>query len=128
TTLTTLLDSVLGTTRGLVLTRGVGGWAALAPGVSGQFLKTTGTGSDVVWDSPAGAGTVTSISAGTGISTGGSPITGTGTVALAAIATASLLANISGSSAAPVPLTASAFFDGVFGATQGSVLYRSATA
>ena len=128
TTLTTLLDSVLGTTRGQILARGVGGWAALAPGISGHFLKTTGTGSDVVWDSPAGAGTVTSISAGSGISTGGSPITGTGTVSLATIATASLLANITGSTAVPVALTASVFFDSVFGATQGSVLYRSATA
>jgi hypothetical protein len=128
TTLTALFDSVLGATRGQIIARGVGGWAALAPGVSGQFLKTTGSGSDVVWDSPTGSGTVTSITAGTGISTGGSPITGAGTVALAAIATASLLANISGSSAAPVPATASVFFDSVFGSTQGSVLYRSATA
>jgi len=127
TTLTAYLDSVLGTARGTVLTRTVGGWLTLAPGLVGQYLKTLGAGADLVWDSPAGSGTVTSITAGTGISTGGSPITGTGTVALAAIATASLLANTSGSSAAPVPATATLFFDSVFGSTQGAVLYRNAT-
>ena len=39
-----------------------------------------------------------------------------------------MLANISGGSAAPVPATVSRLFDSVFGATQGAVLYRSASA
>lgn len=127
TTLAALLDSALGSSRGLILARGAAGWAALSPGTAGQFLKTQGSGADVVWDSPSGSGTVLSVAAGTGLTTGGSPITSTGTMALAAIATASLLANVSGSSAAPVPLTASLFFDSVFSSTQGAVLYRSAT-
>ena len=128
TTLTLFLDAVLGNARGTVLTRGVGGWAALAPGVAGQYLKTQGAGADAAWDSPAGAGTVTSISAGTGITTGGAPITGAGTVGLAAVADLSVLANTSGSSAAPVPTTVSLLFDRALGTTQGAVLYRSASA
>jgi hypothetical protein len=127
TTLTLFLDGVLGNTRGSVLVRAGSGWVALAPGTAGYFLQTQGSSADPLWASPAGAGTVTSISAGTGISTGGAPITGAGTVSLAAIATSSVLANISGGSAAPVPATVTALFDAVFGATQGAVLYRNAS-
>jgi hypothetical protein len=127
TTLTVFLDSVLGNTRGSVLVRSGSGWVALAPGTSGYFLQTQGSTADPLWASPAGAGTVTSISAGTGISTGGAPITAAGTVSLAAIANNSVLANISGSSAAPIPATVTLLFDIVFGAAQGAVLYRNAT-
>jgi hypothetical protein len=125
--LTVFLDHVLTNVRGTLLIRGGAGWVALAPGTVGYFLQTQGSTADPVWASPAGAGTVTSISAGTGISTGGAPITGAGTVSLAAIATSSVLANISGSSSAPVPATVSVLFDSVFGASQGAVLYRNAT-
>lgn len=128
TTLTAFLDVALTTTRGTIITRTGGGWAALAPGTAGQFLKTQGAGADTVWDAPAGAGTVTSISAGTGISTGGSPITGAGTVALAAITNLNVLANISGGSAAPAPATVSQLLDSAIATTQGAVIYRSATA
>jgi len=126
-TLTAILDHVASSTRGSILTRAGSGWVALAPGTSGYYLQTQGATADPIWSSPSGSGTVTSISAGTGISTGGAPITGAGTVSLAAIATASVLANISGSSAAPVPATVSGLFDSVFGSTQGAVLYRNAT-
>lgn len=128
TTLTLFLDSVLGAARGTILTRGVGGWAALAPGTSGQYLKTLGTGADAAWDSPIGAGTVTSVAAGAGITTGGAPITGTGSVSLAAIATNTVLANTSVSTAAPIATTATLLLDRAFGTTQGAVLYRSASA
>lgn len=128
TTLTLFLDHVFSAARGTVLTRAISGWVALSPGTTGQFLKTQGVGADLMWDSPVGSGTVTSISAGTGISTGGSPITGTGTVALAAIANLNVLANTSGSSAAPVATTVTLLFDRAFGTTQGAVLYRSASA
>jgi hypothetical protein len=126
-TITQFLDHVLTNARGTLLTRTSTGWVGIAPGSSGQYLKTQGTGSDVIWDNPAGAGTVTSITAGTGISTGGSPITATGTVALAAVADSTVLGNASGASAAPVPTTLGVLFDHVFSATQGSILYRSGT-
>jgi hypothetical protein len=127
TTLTQLLDHVASSTRGSVLVRAGSGWVALAPGTSGYYLQTQGATADPIWSAPSGSGTVTSISAGTGISTGGAPITGAGTVSLAAIATASVLANISGSSAAPVPSTVSVLFDSVFGSAQGAIVYRNAT-
>jgi hypothetical protein len=128
TTLTAVLDHVLGTSRGTILTRTIGGWVALAPGTTGQYLKTLGTGADLAWDSPVGAGTVTSVAAGTGLTTGGSPITATGTISLASIASLNVLANTSGSSAAPVPTTTTLLLDSAFGTTQGSVLYRGASA
>jgi hypothetical protein len=126
-TLSAFLDHVASSTRGSILTRAGSGWVALAPGTSGYYLQTQGSTADAVWSGPSGSGTVTAISAGTGISTGGAPITGAGTVSLAAIGNASVLANISGSSAAPVPATVSVLFDSVFGSTQGAVLYRNAT-
>jgi len=127
TTLTALIDNALGNTRGAVLYRGASGWVLLAPGTSGKYLQTSGPGADPIWNSPAGAGTVTDIAAGTGISTGGSDITSTGTISLAAIADGDVLANTSGSSAAPVPTTLSALIDHIFSAAQGDILYRGAS-
>jgi hypothetical protein len=125
TTLSALIDYALSSLRGAILYRGASGWTALAPSTSGKFLKTQGSGADPVWDSPAGSGTVTSITAGTGLS--GGTITTTGTIALAAIADADLLANTSGGSAAPVPTTLSALIDYALGSTRGDVLYRGAS-
>jgi hypothetical protein len=126
--LSAILDHILTNARGTILARGVSGWVGLAPGTSGYYLKTQGAGADVTWDAPVGSGTITSISAGTGISTGGSPITATGTVSLAAIADLSVLANTSGSSAAPVATTTTLLLDRAFGTTQGAVLYRGTSA
>ena len=39
----------ISSTRGTILYRGASAWVALAPGVSGQFLKTQGAGADPVW-------------------------------------------------------------------------------
>lgn len=50
-----LLD-LIGNTQGDVLYRGASSWAALAPGTSGQFLKTQGAGANPVWDTPSGGG------------------------------------------------------------------------
>jgi hypothetical protein len=125
-TITALLDFVLGNTVGGVIVRGVTGWTLLAPGTSGYFLKTRGSGNAPIWDSPAGAGTVTSVATGTGLT--GGPITGSGTVALAAVANLSILANISGGSAAPTPQTMTAILDAVFGTTRGGLLFRGASA
>jgi hypothetical protein len=52
------LDS-LSSTRGTILYRGASGWAALAPGTSGNFLQTGGVGADPSWATPAGSGNVT---------------------------------------------------------------------
>lgn len=80
--LSSWLDNQFGSTPGNVLYRGATGWAALAPGNSGQVLQTLGTASPyVAWANVTGTGTVTSITAGTGL-TGGT-ITGSGTIALA---------------------------------------------
>jgi len=128
TTLTQFLDVAAANTRGSVMVRTGAAWTALAPGTAGQFLQTNGSGADATWGSPAGSGTVLSISAGTGISTGGSPIVSTGSVSLAAIADARLLANVSGASAAPGAVSLPAMLDYTIGSTQGQILYRSATA
>lgn len=42
--------------RGSILFRGAAGWEALAPGLSGQFLKTMGAGADPVWAAGGGGG------------------------------------------------------------------------
>jgi hypothetical protein len=127
-TLSAVIDNVFGALRGSLLYRGVSGWAALSPGVSGKYLKTQGAGADPLWDSPAGAGTVTDIAAGTGISTGGADITSTGTISLATVSDGGILANISGSTAAPTASTMTLILDHVFGNAQGDILYRSGSA
>jgi hypothetical protein len=126
-TLTQFLDHALSSARGTVLTRNVTGWVALSPGPSGQYLQSAGAGADLLWGSPLGAGTVTSVAAGTGLTTGAGPITGAGTISFAQVANLTLLANISGATAAPVPSTLSLIFDAILSSTQGAVLYRGAS-
>ncbi len=46
TALSTLIDDAIGSTRGAILERGSGGWAALAPGTSGNVLTSNGSGAD----------------------------------------------------------------------------------
>lgn len=48
--LSALLDAVAGSTRGSLLTR-KSSWQALAPGTSGYYLKSNGSGSDLSWAS-----------------------------------------------------------------------------
>jgi hypothetical protein len=126
-TLTQFLDHALSNARGTVLTRNVTGWTALLPGTSGLYLKSAGSGADLLWDSPLGAGTVTSVAAGTGLTTGGGPITAAGTISFAQTANGTLLANISGATAAPTPSTLSLILDTLLSSTQGAVLYRGAS-
>jgi hypothetical protein len=123
-TLSLILDGIIGNARGTILARNISGWVGLAPGTNGYYLKTQGTGADVMWDSPVGSGTLTSISAGAGISTGGAPITSSGTVSLATIAADTILANNTPSTAVPTSVSLSMVMDRVFGAVQGSVLFR----
>ena len=124
--LSALFDAVVSNVRGTVFTRTIAGWAGLAPGTAGYFLKTNGSGADASWDAPAGAGTVTSVATGAGLT--GGPITGAGTISLASVADKNLLANISGASAAPAAVTVSQLLDSALSAAQGAVIYRSATA
>jgi hypothetical protein len=126
-TLTQFLDHAIGLNRGTVLTRNVTGWIALPPGTPGLYLKSAGAGADLLWDSPLGAGTVTSVAAGTGLTTGGGPITAAGTISFEQVSNGTLLANISGAAAAPVPSTLSLIFDAILSSTQGAVLYRGAS-
>lgn len=123
-TLSQFLDHAVSSARASIMFRSSGTWVALAPGSSGQYLKSQGSAADLVWDNPAGSGSVTSITAGTGLTTGGSPITGAGTISLALVANGTLLANTSGSSNYPVPTGLSVFIDAVFGSTRGSLLFR----
>lgn len=66
------------------------------------------------------------INAGTGL-TGGGTIATSRTLSLAPIASNYILANATGSSAAPSGTTLSAILDGSFSSTQGAILYRSAS-
>jgi len=126
-TLTALLDALVGNVRGSVAYRGGTVWTALPPDSAGKYLKTQGPGVDPTWDSPTGAGTVTSVGTGTGLT--GGPVTSAGTIALAQIADAAFLGNISGASAAPLPVTLTQFLDHIFASSaQGSVIYRGASA
>lgn len=52
--LSTILDGI-SATRGTILYRGAGGWAALAPGTATQVLTTAGPGADPAW-APGGGG------------------------------------------------------------------------
>lgn len=70
-----------------------------------------------------GTGTVTSVGSGTGLT--GGPITTSGSLSLAPISTLTLLANITGGSAAPAPNSMSAILDAAFGASQGNILFRA---
>lgn len=95
---------------------------AITSGHVAIFADTSGTVSD------GGAqtfGTVTSVGSGAGLT--GGPITTTGTLALAAIADHTLLANISGGALAPSSTTLTALIDNAIGNTQGDILYRNAT-
>ena len=67
-----------------------------------------------------------SIIAGTGLA-GGGTLSISRTLNLASIANNTLLANVSGVSAAPTPNSLSSVMDAAFTSTQGSILYRGAS-
>jgi len=123
TSLTALIDSALGNTQGSVLYRGAAGWSVLGPGTSGQVLQTQGAGANPQWAAAGGSGTVTSVATGTGLT--GGPISTTGTVSLASIANNTILANTSGSLAAPVATSQTTLLDTI-GSTSGMMMYRGA--
>lgn len=76
TTLTALIDNVLGATQGDILYRSGTVWTVLAPGTAGNVLQTGGAGANPSWGTSSSG--VTSITFGAGLS--GSTITTTGTV------------------------------------------------
>ena len=82
TTLTSLLDSSIGSTQGQLLYRSGSAWTVLNPGTSGQLLQTGGAGANPSWATVTGAGTVTSITLGTGLSGTSNPITVSGTISI----------------------------------------------
>lgn len=55
-TLSQALDLIGSAAQGDILYRGSSGWARLAAGTNGHFLKTLGAGSDPAWASAAGGG------------------------------------------------------------------------
>jgi len=127
TTLTALIDNAIGSTQGQILYRNATSWTVLNPGTAGQFLQTGGAAANPSWASESGTGTVTSLTEGTGIDLTPNTITTTGSIALAAIADHTVLANISGGSAAPSSTTLTALIDNAIGSVQGDILYRNAT-
>lgn len=125
-TLTAIIDaSVTSPAQGDILYRNATGWVVLAPDTLGKVLTTAGAGANPSWTAVAGTGTVTQINAGTGITLTPSPITTTGSVALANIATGNVLAYTGGGSGTPVATTPTTILD-VIGSTQGNILYRAA--
>lgn len=120
-----LLDSVFGGTQGGVLYRGGSLWTLLIPGANGQVLTSQGASANPQWTSIAGSGSVTNVGTNAGLT--GGPITSTGTIGLATVANNSLLANVSGGTAAPSATTLSSLLDSVLGNTQGAIIYRGGT-
>lgn len=100
-TLSAILDHVLGNAQGDIIFRGASGWVVLTPGTNGQVLTTGGAAANPSWTTAS---------------------------TLPSIADGDLLANTSGSSASPVATTLTHLIDYVFGSTQGSILYRDASA
>jgi hypothetical protein len=56
TTLSSAIDTEFSSTQGSILYRSAAGWVALAPGTSGDFLKTQGAAANPIWASVPGGG------------------------------------------------------------------------
>lgn len=52
--LSALLDSIIGSARGTIITRGASLWSSLAPGAAGTFLQSQGSGADLIYSSASG--------------------------------------------------------------------------
>jgi len=52
--LSSLLDTVLGSTQGSVIYRGTSSWTVLTPGISGHVLTTQGGGANPIWNVASG--------------------------------------------------------------------------
>ena len=80
TTLTSLLDSAIGSAQGSILFRGVSQWQPFLPGTVGQVLASGGPSANPAWLTLTGTGTVQQVNTGTGLT--GGPITLTGTISI----------------------------------------------
>lgn len=93
-------------------------------GTTGQVLTSAGgIGAPMTWTTPSGSG-VTSITAGAGLA--GGVITTTGTISLATQTDNTILANISGGVAVPLPHTITEILN-LLATTKGMFPYLSAT-
>ena len=116
-----LLDSIT-TTNGAMIIRIAGEWVSLLPGADGYVLTIDpGTHLPVWAVGGGGGGAVDDVTGTDGIDV--SPTTGHVSVALASVADGTLLANITGSAAPPVPVTVSDLLD-TLGSTDGEILLR----
>ena len=155
TTLTAAIDAAFGNAQGDILYRGASGWTVLAPGSSGQLLKTNGAGANPSWIAGGGSGTVTSVATDSTLT--GGPITASGTLSRAALtgdvtasggsnttvlatvnaspgtygsttSIPSVTVNAKGLTTAASSTTLTAALDAAFGSAQGDILYRGASA
>jgi len=69
-TMTQVLDLTGGSAQGSILYRGASTWTALAPGTSGQFLQTQGSGANPAWATISTSGLTVGTSAISGGSSG----------------------------------------------------------
>ena len=53
-TLTAVLDAILGSTQGQLITRNAGGWTVLNPSTGGKVLTENGPGANLAWATPSG--------------------------------------------------------------------------
>ncbi len=112
TTLTAMIDYVMGSAQGDLLYRNASGWVVLAPGTSGQFLKTLGAAANPAWASVGAGGSAGGLfnqvlsATPTSSSTGLSTVAGAG-AAIADTATGLLLTATAGGAVytASVPAT-----------------------
>lgn len=121
-TASNVLD-MINNVQGDILYRNASNWVVLAPGTNGQVLTTAGAAANPTWTTVTGTGTVTSVATNNGLT--GGPVTTTGTLGLATIATGNVLAYTSGGTGVPVATTPSAVLD-VIGSATGDILYRAA--
>lgn len=105
-----------------VTVQGTSGTTVIVPGAATTLIFCDGTNCIAAGSGSGGSGGVTSLSAGTGVALSAS--TGAVTASLANIANNDFLANTSGSSAAPVATTLTAYLDSVLGTSSGAVVYR----
>lgn len=61
TTLSSVMDTAFGSTRGSIVYRGASGWTLLTPGTSGHFLKSQGSGADPIWAATTAGNTLSYI-------------------------------------------------------------------
>lgn len=59
-TINAVMDAAFGSTQGAIAYRGASGWSSLAPGVSGQFMQTSGPSANPTWQTISGGGNMLS--------------------------------------------------------------------